>query len=304
MKVNKIKFQISLLVLIVYLLFNISYFLTISPLYGYMGFAFNPISSRVFIGFLIVLLNSAFLLRGSRNEFIYAAHVIFSIFYLFPNLILNSVISEHWDIVLSIMFFLLCLNLLGLVDFRIKFLKVNERSQLYWLTFITFLAIIPFIIIYGKSINFSNFLFEGSNETRMQSRELATTYTSYSYSWLAKILIPIGLVYALLKRKYILSIFFLVSVLFLFLTSAHKSVFIGLMSILFFYYGSTILIKIKYFLIILIGITLLSFLLNSMFEFHYIESLFIRRIFFLPALLNIHYFDFFRDINYFFLIVY
>jgi O-antigen polymerase len=293
--INREKLNISILTLVIYLIFNLSYYFVISPLYGYTGFIFEPYPFRVYIGIAIVLLNSLFLLKGSKSDFIYAAHLIFSIFYLYPNIILNAFVEQHWDIIFSILFFLVCLNLIGSINFKIKFFAIKEDDKLPWFFAITLISLIPFLFIYGKHINFANLLFEDSNETRMHARQLATTYTSYTYSWLAKIFIPIGFVYALIIRKYALSLFFLLSIIFLFLTSAHKSVFIGLFAILFFYRGGSLLVKIKYFLLSLIGVYIFSLTINGLFGIHIIESLFIRRVFFLPALLNNYYFNFFQN---------
>jgi hypothetical protein len=154
--------------------------------------------------------------------------------------------------------------------------------------------LIPYIIIYGPSINLKNLLLIDVYESRTIQTEFGNLYTSYSYSFLTKFLLPTLLVIFIIKGK-LLQVFFLaLAFIFLFLCGAHKAVLFSLF-LLFIFYFFKYEIKIRYFLLSIIVILLLSQISYLLFDNVYVEGLIIQRTFFLNSLLDIYYFQEFLD---------
>ena len=88
-------------------------------------------------------------------------------------------------------------------------------------------------------------------------------------------------------------------ILYLYLCGALKSVFIGLLALLFFYKGDYIT-KVIRFSKAISFLTIFGLLLTTIYNNVFLLDIFIRRVFFIPPYLNNIYVDYFRD-NYTFL---
>ena len=116
----------------------------------------------------------------------------------------------------------------------------------------------------------------------------------YVYSSLTNVILPILLLISFLHKEYFKAIAAFVMLIFMFLVGGHKSVFFATFLMMYFYWGSYTQ-KLKYFFLGVLFFLSLAVIVyyqtNNLFMF----SLFTRRIFFLPAVLDIGYFDFFEN---------
>ncbi|MCG9711200.1 hypothetical protein L1D46_20830, partial [Pseudoalteromonas sp. Isolate3] len=132
-------------------------------------------------------------------------------------------------------------------------------------------------------------MFEGIYEVRLSARENNNSFSSYSYYWLAKCICPLGIIYGVVSKRLwmiILSIFVL---LYLYMTTGHKSVFLTIFIMLAFLWGeNSFESKVNLLLKGCLFVFALSFGLSYIFDITILESMLVRRLFFIPALLNIY----------------
>jgi hypothetical protein len=159
------------------------------------------------------------------------------------------------------------------------------------------LVLIPFFYSFGFHINIRNILFMDISESRAYYDDHASTLINYLYNWLVKAVVPILVVYFLIRKQYRYTLIALFALLYLYLISGNKIVFITLFIILFFFYtGKDSIDKAKYFLIVLIiGLMIIPLIDFYIFKSHSLKGLFVMRTLFLPSHLNYFYFDFFND---------
>jgi len=190
----------------------------------------------------------------------------------------------------------LFLMLFERVNFRIKkLIKANKiRKQMIFILLILFT--IPFFFVFGININPKLFLLgDYVYEVREKARGLDNIYTGYMSNWIANVLAPIALVYGVFEKKRWMALISILVLVYIFSCYGTKSVFISIPVVLLFSKG-TYLKKIKWFLSIVIGLFLLALLLNSdIYGAKMFKSILFVRTFFVPALNNIYFFDFFDD---------
>ncbi|MFA0263692.1 hypothetical protein AB4497_14635, partial [Vibrio cyclitrophicus] len=178
-----------------------------------------------------------------------------------------------------------------------KLPKLSERQKTIFL--LSSLLLLFFFVFksHGLHINWKVFLLQDIYELRLESR-LSSSYLSvYSYFILAKVIAPVAIIYSFNKGK---RYFFWVAMFiltYLFMTTGHKSVYFTPIVLLAFSFGRN-----DYFgklRLLLIG-TILLFLLSrisSLLGETMIESLFVRRLFYIPALLNLYFFEYFDSLK-------
>jgi len=119
-------------------------------------------------------------------------------------------------------------------------------------------------------------------------------YTAYTYSWFGRFIIPCIMVFSIYyKNKKVLIVSFFI-LIYLFLFGSHKSVLIGTFMTIFLYKLSYIK-TVSYLLKILIVMILVALLLFYTLDNEFIMVHGVRRGLIVPALLDIPYFDFFKD---------
>ncbi|HEK1038984.1 TPA: hypothetical protein SMQ30_001942 [Proteus mirabilis] len=282
---------------VIFFIFLFSYDSFISIKYSYMGFLNNFSLFNFFISYS--LLNLCFIyyifIKDDFNRLICFFIIIF-------NSIPNSILYSYQLSTISIIIWsLLAIPITNIVlgftsGIKLRKVKLTERSILFLLFFLMLLCLIPVILAHGIKFNFNVFLFKDIYDIRRESRLSNTTFSVYGYFWLAKVICPISIIYALEKKNKLLFIISSGVLLFLFMTTAHKSVFLTLFVILGFYIGANNYNE-KYSQIT--KATLILFLiilsLRVLINFEEPESLLIRRLFFIPSLLNYYFFDFFES---------
>lgn len=282
---------------IIFFIFLFSYGSFTSIKYSYMGFSNKFSLLDFFISYS--LLNLCFLYYiFIKNDF----NRLICFFILIFNTIPNSVLYSYQLSTISIITWSLMAvpitNIILNFTINIKFkkIKLSERSILLLLFSLMLLCLIPVVLAHGIKLNFNVFLFKDIYDIRRESRLSNTSFSVYGYFWLAKVICPISIIYALEKKNKLLFIISSIVLLYLFMTTAHKSVFLTLFVILGFYIGANNY-KEKYSQITKATLTLFIVILSLRIfvDFEEPESLLIRRLFFIPSLLNYYFFDFFQS---------
>ncbi|WP_109391504.1 hypothetical protein [Proteus cibi] len=282
---------------IIFFIFLFSYESFISIKYSYMGFLNKFSLFDFFISYS--LLNFCFIyyifIKDDFNRLICFFIIIFN---TIPNSVLYSYQLSTIGIITWSLLAIPITNIILNLTIGIKFrkIKLTERSILFLLFSLMLLCLIPVILAHGIKLNFNVFLFKDIYDIRRESRLSNTSFSVYGYFWLAKVICPISIIYALEKKNKLLFIISSIVLLYLFMTTAHKSVFLTLFVILGFYIGANNYNE-KYSQIT--KATLVLFLvilfLRIIIDFEEPESLLIRRLFFIPSLLNYYFFDFFQS---------
>jgi hypothetical protein len=246
--IKRNKFQILILLVILCLLLSLVYTFFVAEKYSYMGFSSNFSFSRLLVSFSILLFTLFLINWVEINNFIYFVITIYFIFSIIPSSITytNQLISTL--IFFSHYFIFYSIFLIGnYIHFPVKFFSIKEKNKLALVVLFSCLLIIPFIIKFLPHINLKNLLLQDIYETRAIQRKINTPFYGYTYSVLTKVLIPILIVYSLVYKKYKTLLMGVFSLIFLFLCGAHKSVLLGSILLLLFYFGNVVN-KLKFFL--------------------------------------------------------
>jgi hypothetical protein len=297
MKVNSRKFYNCTLLTLLYVLFYISYLFIISQAFSYEGYRANFLLYQFLIGIGIFMVILFLLLFLKIDGFFYSIVWLVLIFWIIPSLInfqLNFSKERLLLLILQLALFMVLVGLGALKFPELKKNKLDKRQGFYIIFILSLFLLIPFIVRYLPTINLKNLLLIDVYETRNKISEHSGFYTAYLYSPLAKISFPVLLVLSFELRKRFLTVIIFLSIIFLFLVGAHKTVLAGLIIVVLFYFKNYY-DKIKWLLVALVTVTFLSLISFFLFEDVMLVSTFVRRPFFLPALLDIYYFDFFED---------
>ena len=260
--------------------------------FDYMGFANEYSGIKGLISSICVLL-LFFLNKFNSDNFMRAVALAITLFFCFPVLIFyqfNDVASIHT--VVSVFIFLGTIITLCRV-FPLKVKPIKKKVQMNW---ILILLAIGALFLFYPYIDFGAIFSKNVYEIRAKFREIESPiYLGYVFGVLTRVVFPFLMIYSLITKKYILFILTLFCILVLFSLGALKSVILGGLITIIFYFGSSYRDKIH---IILSGVFIL-FVLSLLEEFsqntYFINDYFTRRVFFTPALLQNIYFNEFQS---------
>ncbi|WP_282249838.1 hypothetical protein [Vibrio campbellii] len=282
----------SIKLIFIYVVFFMSYKYMIVPKFNYMGFSDNFDVGRLFFS-LFVLFLSVTTFALTKDGFAKFILALIFIFVTAPNLITFIFMGSDYRIPI---WSFLCIPITSFVFAFIPRVTIPSMKELhveYLLWFLIFACVLPVILAHGVKINIDVFMFDVYDVRRL-SRENNTFASVYGYFWLAKVICPIAMIFSLeRKKKLMFSISFLILV-YLFMTTGHKSVFLTVLIIIALFSGSqNYYRKTSYLLTCCVVLFFSIRLLSHVSGFILPESLFVRRLFFIPSMLNIYYFDFF-----------
>lgn len=301
-KGKKISFSntvsIQILELTVYVLLNLSYILAISTAYGYMGFENDLSIIRAFISLSVVL---AFVHLGKSvgSGLMYAIwHMIF-IICLLPHLVFYTFSSGDISSSLGYMIFLIILLLfskLKLHNINSKVINIQQGSNLPIFLVITLILFVPFLY-YLPYINIRNLWLKEVYETRVLFREISHwNILSYLLSPLSRVLLPALIIISIKRKNYPLLLLVVILTTYLYLSSgALKSVYFGIFAAIFFYFGKSYKSKVLIFILPLIAIMVLGIFEFKITQTSYLQNLAIRRVFFIPPLIEDTYYSYFSS---------
>ena len=289
---NAIKFRINIHLLILYTLLVMHYFIVVHPNYEYYGFILNYSWSSIFIG-CISLVMATLLIALIKNPFLFSIGILILITFTIPYILIYQFVAANNQILFAQLLLIVLFILVGDINVKVKAGLYLPSLKFSYLLAIVVVMLIPFIVIYGDSINIRTLWFEDIYSTRGIYKSKSNLYTAYSFSWLVRIMLPILLIFGLKTSNRLFIIVSTFGLLFLYVVSGHKSVFVGSFLVLIFYYGSYKL-KIVNFLRLINFILIIGLIGYFLFDNLFISSIAVRRAFLVPALLNEYYFEFFK----------
>jgi hypothetical protein len=247
------------------------------------------------IVFAIPIFLTLWLILARGSNLMYSVLCLLLTLTIYPSAILVSKVNVNPLVFILNLFYFFALYFIGnFLHLRLALPQINERYKTSYLFFLSVAFITPFVVLYLPYIDFNNLLLANIYESRDVERAISNLYTDYLYSPLSNVMIPMLLILAFIHREYIKAPVAIALLLFMFLVGGHKSVFFATFLIICFYFGDYHQ-KIKYFLLGTTIVVLAAIVSFKVWDNFFLTSLFTRRIFFLPAILDIGYFDFFRD---------
>ncbi len=281
----------------------ITYKLIINPVYGYSGFD-TKFSGETLLIACVLMSFLLFIGLYIKNEFIYACWQILFLFMFPGTAVFQSYNSGSIDPLFAVSIFLFVIAFSDVIRFKAKGfeLNINENDRnLYAFLLIVLLMILPFVL-YLPYINLKNLFFIDIYKTRLIFREIQSSISGYLYSPLSRVALPALIVIAIARKKWLLLIISSLLLIYLFLCGAQKGVFIGLLAALLFYLG-TYKFKPLFFGYLVLGLTVLGilvFLTGNYLQLdasvsNSVTGVFIRRVFFVPPMLDAVYYEHFAD---------
>lgn len=295
--INK-KFTIAILSLVlINFILELYYANYICTKFQYTGFYldynfFKYLQSKIWLLFLFLLS----IILNKKSEFISAIYLILILLVYIPGSIIFAYSNGSTYLFYSTMTFLFIVAAISHIYIKIKSIKLNQIIIYYLLLLFTILLIIPIIIDFKFNINTSVLKLDDIYEVRNVLKDNISVISSYTFWWLAKVVLPVLLIYGLSNKKKLAIIMSIAILVYLFLISGHKSVYFTPVLILFYYLLSDNYNKKMYytFFAIIAFLVLINipdyYLGHSLFK-----SMFVRRLFFVPALNNEYYFDYFNN---------
>lgn len=280
--------------------------------YGYYGFKNNMTLLSVIISVVLFIVSFIFIYKQKTNT--YSKFIIYILFII--NFI-PSVVTFCFMPISYKYIFLLCLYWLMLFIFINFFNNVHFKSRnvsfnsnmlpVYLVAFVELITMLIVLRYTGINLNFETVY--SLRENYFESK--IPVILSYFYSAF-KVVNPLLFIYFYNKKKRIGCVLTLLIQLIAFLGDGSKST---LFSILIAYLvvkfiankksSSSLFLEnenIKYYILMgITGINFFAFLEFTIFHSSFLYNYFIRRLFFIPSLLNNYYFDFFshNQVDYF-----
>lgn len=299
--VEDIKYKNSKLLFFFFLVLQIAFSLVLKELYIFrkvevhVGLVFEFSKAKFLISLSMILIVLLTVTVNRVRGFFYLIQILTLIFLVFPSAIMFANIrSVDYRIFLSHLLFFFSLVLIGKIKLNTYPESFETNKIIKLLFYFILIGIIPFVILYLPHINLKNLFFQEIYETRaLLAEKVNNIYTNYTYSWFNKILIPILFVFGLYSRNKLIIVASVLILVFLFLCGAHKAVFVGIIIIVILYkYNYET--KAKYFIKFMLLITIISLVASLVFNNDILMIMSIRRALFIPALLDVLYFDFFE----------
>ncbi|MDW4520995.1 O-antigen polymerase [Staphylococcus saprophyticus] len=287
---------------VLYILFHFLYLNVLTVHFSYEGFTSDGFEEVIFFEHIIIITILILLQLFMKNEFYNIIYNLFLIMIVFGQSVVSLYIGNN-SLFLFVVIPQFALFLLDIVDknnFKIERKQIDVDNKYFNAIAIIFAVIIlmPFLKNIG-SINLSNLLFNEIYDTRSDSRGSYGSIINYLYSSIARVVFPFLLIFFWVKKKYVLSSMILVFIVLLFLLNgAVKSILIGAIAAIGFYFFRY---KVKNFMFILMINMLFIFSLfeNTIFTSYKLAD-YIRRIFYLPGyLFNVYYEEFHNNFTYY-----
>lgn len=293
---NKLYIYASLLI---FTLLNISYVFDVSPKFydTYLPFLLE-FNLTKFISIIVLTLLITIIGGIINSNFIRLIWFTVLIMQYYSSAVLYTYCPNiSFGIVLQNIILLFFIFLGDFINPKIPTINISLSNNYKYFLILAVLLFSPFIYYYWQYISIENLLFDKLKiyETRALFRQINVPLLGYLSSPLSRVIFPILMVYAIKSKKYYLFIISAVAITYLFLCSATKSVLIGGILAVFFYYGNEWKDKFKLFSILIISLLLISFTASYFFHFKDITDAFVRRVFFVPPYLDNVYHQYFSS---------
>ena len=301
--ISKDFLRLSVLLTIIYFFLEGYYHFFISDNFTYMGYLpdfsiTNYIVTKLVYVWLLFLSEKMY----QRSKFLYSIFLMLLFFFYIPNAIMFAFSNTLISAFVSNVFFVSFFSLSAYVNFKLPTLniKVNYKDTLILL--LPLLLLIPIVLTFKQNIYLKTLLLVDVYETRELFSEKLVGYLGYIYNFLVKTIIPVALIYFMIKKRLLFVGIMVLALMYLYVISGNKIVYFTTIILIFFYYlGFSYISKVSNFFIITLGLLVVTpFLDNLVFGAPILGGTFVNRLLFIPALLSQWYFEFFDGNPYYF----
>ncbi len=275
------------------------YHIEIVPTWAYMGFS-GSLTVEGLLTALIMTVPFSLIFKVNNTA---KSYIIISVYYLWiiPSAVYIA-LSGQGNLNIFI-YFLVVISLHFMSTFRVP--SVNLHPMRGEALMLASLALVVMVIslqaFYGGLENF-NLDIERVYEFRRESADNLPAIFAYVYSNVSSVILPIIIVTAYINRSYVYFVGALALTIILFGMSHHKSVLFSPPVALFLYASFNSRLISRYFpdvFIIIPSISIMEILFTRFFgypgDISYLTSLIVRRVLFVPAMLDSKYIEFFSD---------
>lgn len=301
--VSKEFLRLKVLLSLIYLILEAYYHFFISDDFGYMGYVqdFNLfkyiLAKTVFVAMLFQSYN-----MYQHSKFLYTSFLLLLFFFFIPNSILFAYSNTGYGAFFSNIFFVSLFSLTPYLKFSFPPLKISQKKKTITMIVLPLVLMIPVFLTFKYEINLKVLLLKEVYETRDVFSEKMLGYLTYIYHIEIKTIIPLALVFFMIKKKYILVVVLTLALIYLYVISGNKIVYFTTFIFVFFYYlGSSFTSKISNFFIVTIALLLIAPIIDNLFfSTPILQGTFVNRFLFIPSLLTQWYFEFFDGNSFYF----
>ena len=290
---------VTLFLIAINVVLELYYLLFLSEQFNYLGFKFD-FSLIKYIEIKLLLLAFIYFSYNTfnRSKFVFSIYILLMLFFFIPNAIIYAFMDHIRGPIYSVVLFLSLFMVIAPLKFKLKTIATSINFKYIFLSILTLVLLTPIIIIFKNDFNLNTLFLKDIYETREIFSDKISGLANYFYNWDVKIVIPVILAFLLIHKKYVLAAISFAVLIYLFIISGNKAVYMTSFVTIFFIFigGDSYIKKIKlllFFLILaLIAIPIIDiYILND----YLLRGTFVMRVFFFPALLNYCYFDFFAN---------
>lgn len=287
-----LKSQIIILNSINYILLLYGFEFFISPIYSYAGFQWQPQPVKILEGFFYTLLVSSLLPTKFRKPSDILIHIQM-LFPVLPMLVLYGAQNRPRGYLYVTLSALLIMFLATKIRFRaIRIGRTLSPKLFESLLLLTGFVVISVIILAG-GLQYFNLNIWKVYEFRFDAIDNLPHIFGYINPMVSKIIFPFSLLVAVVKKAKLFALLSLTGSIMMFGLTAQKGPLFYPFAVLTSYYilkhrNATLWLLSGYSCLTILSIFLFKFLDISSFG-----SLILRRVYFVPALLNYYYYDFF-----------
>lgn len=298
--ISKSTIKIVALLLLFRLSLDLAYIYVVSPVYSYSGFTTSlNVIAVIESYFLTILIGMAITPNIDRASHFFIW--MFAIASIIPTLSYYALHSGSRIFMYSIMIGFFCVVLVSkLPVIRIGTLK-EGRSIGIFLLIIMVTAVAASLIAKGGLSHFNLDLSKVYEHRGEVGLLINAGIWGYINTWVYKVVNPALIAWALWRKRYRLFLIFTALQVLFFAISSHKSVLFYPVLILAVYFFVRKKEAFKYITWGLIGVIIFSSCIYLIFDNIWLASLFVRRVFFVPAQLNFAYYELFSDIGHVYL---
>ena len=285
-------------ILAMYVLLAVEYYRFVYLNYCYiMGFDFRWSPVAVLVGFLFLAI-LVYVLFGIplKDDGSYAVSMIVAVLFCLPSIVMYQIGRITVFVPVYTLLFVVLLRTPLLEIRRWPLPRIPVRWQRLVLPVVCLICLLPFPIAYGFHIDLSLFsLGEETYKVREAISAKDNLLTSYLMGPLRMVLLPMLIVYGMtdFRKNWWMAIMGIAGMLFLFLLNPQKSIFFSVAVVLAFFFFREYKAKAGVFLCLMLAVCLLAVALNVVTGNLMVESILLRRLLFVPAMLSDSYFVFF-----------
>ncbi|MCW8897452.1 MAG: hypothetical protein OQJ96_05730 [Flavobacteriales bacterium] len=301
--ISKDFLRLSVLLTIIYFFLEGYYHFFISDNFAYMGYLpdfsiINYIITKLVYVWLLFLSEKMY----QRSKFLYSIFLMLVFFFYIPNAIMFAFSNTLIGAFVSNVFFVSFFSLSVYVNFKLPTLNIKANYKDTLILLLPLLLLIPIILTFKHNIYLKTLLLVDVYETRELFSEKLVGYLGYIYNFLVKTIIPVALIYFMIKKRLLFVGIMVLALMYLYVISGNKIVYFTTIILIFFYYlGFSYISKVSNFFIITLGLLVVTpFLDNLVFGAPILGGTFVNRLLFIPALLSQWYFEFFDGNPYYF----